>query len=82
MDEEEYLGYPPDNITKLLPKQIFVFGSNALSYHTGGASGTARKKLDFDFGKDVRKDNEVKVRTHFDLLEEFFYYYMRHNGRI
>lgn len=76
--EEKYMGYTPDYIDTLLPKQIFVFGSNALGYHTGGASGTARKKfgavwgqaeglqgqcyaIPVDFGKHVRKDNEVKA---------------------
>ena len=78
MEEKEYLGYTPDYIDRLLPKQVFVFGSNALGYHTGGASGTARKKfgavwgqaeglqgqsyaIPVDFGKDLRKDNEVKA---------------------
>lgn len=76
--EEKYMGYTPDYIDTLLPKQIFVFGSNALGYHTGGASGTARKKfgavwgqaeglqgqsyaIPVDYGKNVRKDNEVKA---------------------
>ena len=76
--EEKYKGYTPDYIDTLLPKQIFVFGSNALGYHTGGASGTARKKfgavwgqaeglqgqcyaIPMDYGKNVRKDNEVKA---------------------
>ena len=76
--EEKYTGYTPDYIDTLLPKQIFVFGSNALGYHTGGASGTARKKfgavwgqaeglqgqcyaIPVDYGKNVRKDNEVKA---------------------
>jgi uncharacterized protein (DUF1810 family) len=78
MEKKDYMGYTPDYIDKLLPKQIFVFGSNALGYHTGGASGTARKKfgavwgqteglqgqsyaIPVDFGKNVRKDNEVKA---------------------
>jgi len=71
------MGFTPDYIDSLLPNQIFVFGSNSLGYHTGGASGTARKKfgavwgqpeglqgqsyaIPVDFGKGVRKDNEVK----------------------
>lgn len=92
--EERYLGYTPDYIDTLLPKQIFVFGSNVLGYHTGGASGTARKKfgaiwgqaeglqgqcyaIPVDYGKNVRKDNEVKAavdrfiafaREHTDLF--------------
>ena len=78
MEEKGYKGFTPDYIDRLLPNQIFVFGSNALGYHSGGASGTARKKfgavwgqaeglqgqsyaIPVDFGKDVRKDNEVKA---------------------
>ena len=78
MEEKDYMGFTPDYIDSLLPKQIFVFGSNTLGYHTGGASGTARKKfgavwgqaeglqgqsyaIPVDFGKNVRKDAEVKT---------------------
>lgn len=78
MEEKGYTGYTPDYIDRLLPNQIFVFGSNTLGYHTGGASGTARKKfgavwgqpeglqgqsyaIPVDFGKGIRKDNEVKA---------------------
>ena len=49
--EEKYKGFTPDYIDTLLPKQIFVFGSNALGYHTGGASGTARKKFGAIWGQ-------------------------------
>lgn len=49
--EEKYKGFTPDYIETLLPKQIFVFGSNALGYHTGGASGTARKKFGAVWGQ-------------------------------
>ena len=75
--KEKYIGFTPDYIDTLLPNQIFVFGSNTLGYHTGGASGTARKRfgaiwgqpeglqgqsyaIPVDYGKDVRKDAEVK----------------------
>jgi len=77
VEGKDYMGFTPDYIDSLLPNQIFVFGSNSLGYHTGGASGTARKKfgavwgqpeglqgqsyaIPVDFGKGVRKDNEVK----------------------
>ncbi len=76
--EEKIVGYTPDYIDMLLPRQIFVFGSNVLGYHIGGASGTARKRfgavwgqaeglqgqsyaIPVDYGKDVRKDDEVKA---------------------
>lgn len=49
--EEKYKGFTPDYIDMLLPRQIFVFGSNALGYHTGGASGTARKKFGAVWGQ-------------------------------
>ena len=51
MEENKYKGYTPDYIDTLLPKQMFVFGSNALGYHTGGASGTARKKFGAVWGQ-------------------------------
>ncbi len=49
--KEKYIGFTPDYIDTLLPNQIFVFGSNALGYHTGGASGTARKKFGAIWGQ-------------------------------
>lgn len=51
MEGNEYIGFTPDFIDALLPRQIFVFGSNALGYHTGGASGTARKKFGAVWGQ-------------------------------
>ena len=50
--EEKYIGFTPDYIDSLLPGQIFVFGSNALGYHTGGASGTARKRFGAVLGRE------------------------------
>lgn len=49
--KEKYIGFTPDYIDTLLPNQIFVFGSNALGYHTGGASGTARKRFGAIWGQ-------------------------------
>ncbi len=43
--------YTPDYIDSLLPDHIFVFGSNILGYHTGGASRTARKKFGAIWGQ-------------------------------
>jgi len=51
MEEKEYMGYTPDYIDTLLPNQVFVFGSNALGYHTGGASGMARKRFGAVWGQ-------------------------------
>lgn len=51
MEEKDYLGCTPDYIDRLLPNQIYVFGSNALGYHTGGASGMARKRFGAIWGQ-------------------------------
>ena len=51
MEGKDYTGFTPDYIDSLLPNQIFVFGSNSLGYHTGGASGTARKKFGAVWGQ-------------------------------
>ena len=51
MEKQDKKGFTPDYIDMLLPNQIFVFGSNALGYHTGGASGTARKKFGAVWGQ-------------------------------
>ena len=51
MEEKGYRGFTPDYIDRLLPNQVFVFGSNTLGYHTGGASGTARKKFGAVWGQ-------------------------------
>ena len=51
MEENICKRFTPDYVETLLPNQIFVFGSNALGYHTGGASGTARKKFGAIWGQ-------------------------------
>lgn len=51
MEEKEYMGYTPDYIDRLLPNQVFVFGSNSLGYHSGGASGMARKRFGAIWGQ-------------------------------
>lgn len=51
MEDREYMGCTPDYIESLLPNQVFVFGSNALGYHTGGASGMARKRFGAVWGQ-------------------------------
>ena len=53
MEDKDALGFTPDYIDRLLPGQIFVFGSNSLGYHTGGASRTARKKFGAVWGNGV-----------------------------
>ena len=37
--------FTPDRITKLAPNEVFVFGSNRLGWHGGGAALTAMLKF-------------------------------------
>jgi len=43
--------YTSDFIETLMANQVFVFGSNVLGYHTGGASRVARKKFGAVWGQ-------------------------------
>ena len=51
MEEKTHNGYTPDYIDHLLPNQVFVFGSNTLGYHAGGASKMARRKFGAIWGQ-------------------------------
>lgn len=51
MEEKKHNGFTPDYIDHLLPNQVFVFGSNTLGYHAGGASKMARRKFGAIWGQ-------------------------------
>lgn len=42
--------YTPDNIEKLAPDEIFVFGSNLDGFHIGGAARTAMDRFGAEWG--------------------------------
>ncbi len=51
MKRGDYHRITPDYVDRLLPGQIFVFGSNSLGYHTGGASRMAHKRFGAVWGQ-------------------------------
>lgn len=51
MEENILKEYTPDYIDHLLTNEIFVFGSNILGYHAGGAAKMARKKFGAIWGQ-------------------------------
>ncbi len=90
MEGKEYISFTPDYVDRLLPNQVFVFGSNVLGYHTGGASRTARKKFGAIWGQaegiqgqsyaipvDYGKDirNDVEVKA---AVDRFIAYAKEH----
>lgn len=45
--------YTPDNISKLEPDEVFVFGSNLGGFHGGGAARAAYNRFGAVWGKGV-----------------------------
>jgi hypothetical protein len=43
--------YTPEHITTLQPNEIFVFGSNILGNHYGGAANMAYQQWDYPWGR-------------------------------
>ena len=83
MDDKEYKGYTPDYIDRLLPSQIFVFGSNTLGYHTGGASGTARKKFGAVWGQaEGLQGQSYAIPVDFGASVEKFISFAKENDKL
>ena len=71
MEEKEYMSYTPDYIDRLLPNQIFVFGSNALGYRKPfiAASNVNPEILaEYEVGKQFTNGDMESLRT---VLEDF-----------
>lgn len=45
--------YTPENINSLKPNEVFVFGSNLVGYHGGGAARAALNKFGAIWGQGV-----------------------------
>lgn len=45
--------YTPEQINKLLPDEVFVFGSNLAGHHAGGAARVAAIKFGAKYGQGV-----------------------------
>ena len=57
MEDKDALGFTPDYIDRLLPGQIFVFGSNLAGSHGGGAAYAAYRKFGAIWGQGVGLQN-------------------------
>lgn len=45
------MAYTPDLVENLMPGQVFVFGSNLIGYHSGGASLIAMQRFGAVWGQ-------------------------------
>jgi hypothetical protein len=52
-NNRRFMQYTPDRITSLKPNEIFVFGSNLLGHHMGGAARIALEKFGAIYGQGV-----------------------------
>lgn len=79
------MNYTPENINKLEPRQVFVFGSNTQGQHWGGAAQVAHKCFGAQWGVAsgatgscyaiptcTTTHNKVNVDYLRDRLKEFF----------
>ena len=51
MEHKNFKKFTPDYIDSLKPDQVFVFGSNLIGYHSGGASMMAMQRFGAVWGQ-------------------------------
>lgn len=51
MKQKGYVAYTPENVESLKEGQVFVFGSNLIGYHSGGASLVAMQRFGAVWGQ-------------------------------
>ena len=59
MKQKEIKNFTPDYIDSLMPGQVFVFGSNMIGYHSGGASLMAMQRFGAIWGQAEGPQGEV-----------------------
>ena len=45
MEKKDFIEFTPEVVESLEPGQVFVFGSNPIGFHSGGASLVAFRKF-------------------------------------
>ena len=77
----------PDRIGSLLPDEIFVFGSNLMGHHAGGAARTAMSKFGAIYGQGVGLQGQCYaiptmqggVETITPYVDEFIQFAQKHS---
>ena len=66
MKHKGYVAYTPENVESLKEGQVFVFGSNLIGYHSGGASLVAMQGFGAVWGQaEVPKGSVMQIgRAH------------------
>ncbi|MFT4258013.1 hypothetical protein [Microbacterium sp.] len=71
--------YTPENITRLEPEQVFVFGSNADGIHAGGAARVAYEKFGAVWGEGHGHHGQsyaIDTMSGFDVLAAGVYVFI------
>lgn len=81
MKQKEIKNFTPDYIDSLMPGQVFVFGSNMIGYHSGGASLMAMQRFGAIWGQAEGPQGEcyaIPVDIRGEAVDNVSNYMKRH----
>ena len=81
MKQKEFKNFTPDYIDSLMPGQVFVFGSNMIGYHSGGASLMAMQRFGAIWGQAEGPQGEcyaIPVDIRGEAVDNVSNYMKRH----
>ena len=81
MKQKEFKNFTPDFIDRLMPGQVFVFGSNMIGYHSGGASLMAMQRFGAIWGQAEGPQGEcyaIPVDIRGEAVDNVSNYMKRH----
>lgn len=81
MKQKGYVEFTPDFVESLEPEQVFVFGSNLIGYHSGGASLMAMKNFEAIWGQAEGQQGQcyaIPVDIRGEAIDNVSSYMKRH----
>ena len=81
MKQKDFMNFTPDYIDSLKPGQVFVFGSNMIGYHSGGASLMAMQRFGAIWGQAEGPQGEcyaIPVDIRGEAVDNVSNYMKRH----
>lgn len=82
--------YTPERINELMPNEVFVFGSDLMGQHAGGAARVAREQFGAVWGQGIGLQGQSYaiptmqggVDTIKPYVDEFITYAMKHQDLV
>ena len=85
MEHKNFKKFTPDYIDSLKPDQVFVFGSNLIGYHSGGASMMAMQRFGAVWGQAEGPQGQcyaIPVDIRGEAIDNVSIYMKRHIDRL